>query len=174
MSNTDVGFTGETVPDIGDEGFDAPVPSEKIAKDMGLDDVVELTDEDEEAFSNLLFVGKKEKMVHLAGHTILIQTLTTDVELQLGLLTKEFQGSDGYARAYKAAVVAASIKEIDGRPLYQPMSPDESDDIAYVVRKKFEKTQKYYPVLLEMIYTQITEMEKELFPLVEKLKKTLC
>jgi hypothetical protein len=171
-------FAGETVPDIGDEGFAGPstpdVEQEKLIKEMGLDDPLELTKEEEESFSNLLFIGRKSKTISIAGHRILVETLTTDVELQLGLITKDFQGSDGYSRAYKAAIVAASIKEVDGRPLYQSLSSDESDDVGYIVRKKFEKVQKYYPVLLEMIYTQIVEMEKELFPLVEKLKKTLC
>lgn len=172
---TDAAFSGETIPEVGDEGFAAPTAQEQqMVKDLGLDDPIELDEEEEQAFSDLLFIGRKEKVMHIAGHRILLCTLTTDVELQLGLLTKEFQGSDGYARAYKAAVVAASIKEIDGRPLYQSLSSDESEDIAYVVRKKFEKTQKYYPIILEMIYTQVVEMEKELFPLVEKLKKTLC
>lgn len=171
-------FAGETLPDIGDEGFSAPSDDaqqqKRIIEEMGLNNPVELTEEESEIFSNLLFIGRKSKTIGIAGHRILIETLTTDVELQLGLLTKEFQGSDGYSRAYKAAIVAASIREIDGRPLYQALSSDESEDVAYVVRKKFERVQKYYPVLLEMIYTQIVEMEKELFPLAEKLKKTLC
>lgn len=171
-------FAGEIVPDVDDEGFAAPLTPDmeqkKLVKDMGLDDPLEFTPEEEESFSNLLFIGRKSKTIGIAGHRILIETLTTDVELQLGLITKDFQGSDGYSRAYKAAIVAASVKEIDGRPLYQPLSPDESEDVGYVVRKKFEKIKEYYPVLLEMIYTQIVEMEKELFPLVEKLKKTLC
>jgi hypothetical protein len=172
---TDTTFQGDIVPEVGDEGFAAPTSQErKMIEDLGLNDPVDLTEEEEQVFSDLLFIGRKEKLIHIAGHTILVSTLTTDVELQLGLLTKEFQGSDGYARAYKTAVVAASIKEVDGRPLYQSLSSEESDDVAYVVRKKFEKVQKYYPVLLEMIYTQVVELEKELFPLVEKLKKTLC
>lgn len=172
---TDATFHGDVVPEIGDEGFAAPTSQErKMIEDIGLNDPIELTDEEEQAFSDLLFIGRKEKLIHIAGHTILVCTLTTDVELQLGLLTKEFQGSDGYARAYKVAVVAASIKEIDGRPFYQSLSVEESEDVAYVVRKKFEKVQKYYPILLEMIYTQIVELEKELSPLVDKLKKTLC
>jgi hypothetical protein len=170
-------FAGETIPDLEDEGFAAPPEAQQqktIVKEMGLDEPVELTEEETEIFGNLLFIGRKSKIISIAGHRILIETLTTDVELQLGLITKEFQGSDGYARAYKAAIVAASIREVDGRPLYQSLSSDESDDVGYVVRKKFEKIQKYYPVLIETIYNKIVEMEKELFPLMEKLKKTLC
>lgn len=163
---TDATFVGESVPEIGDEGM---APPSQI-KNMGLDEPLELNAQDEFLFEELLLIGRREKQISVAGHRILLSTMNTDVELQIGLLTKEFMGSDAYARAYKASVVAASIKEIDGRPLYQPLSPGE-EDTTTVVRKKFEKVREYYPIIVDMIYNRVMELEQELFPLVEKLKK---
>ena len=160
------GFAGETVPEVGNEGMASP----NQVKNLGLETPIELTPEDELLFEELIMIGRRQKQVRVAGHHILLSTMNTDVELQIGLLTKEFMGSDAYARAYKAAVVAASVTEIDGRPVYQPLSPGE-EDTTIIVRKKFERVREYYPIIVDMIYNHVMELEQELFPLVEKLKK---
>lgn len=160
-------FSGVTIPESQDEGFDPP----KDINSMKFEPPIELDSEEEELFENLLFVGKLEKVFKFAGHRIYLTTPTTDIELQIGLLTKPFINSDAYVRAFKTAVVAAFVQEIDGQPLYQSLKANE--DIEYVMRRKFEIVSEYYPVIIDMIYSKTRELEQEMMPLVEKLGKTL-
>jgi len=158
-------FAGHSIPDPKDEGIDPPKVSE-----LKFDPPEELSPEEEDLFEELLTVGKLEKTVKFAGHRIHLSTLTVDLELQIGLLTKPYLNSDAYPRAFKAAVVAGSVRELDGQPLYQALSPHE--DSEFIMRKRFEVVIEYYPIFIDMVYSKVKELEQQLIPLVEKLGKT--
>lgn len=160
-------FVGVSIPEPGDEGIAPPIS----APDLNFEPAQSLTEEEENLFEELLTVGKLEKQFRFAGHHVRLNTLTVDLELQIGLLTKPYLNSDAYTRAYKAAVVAGSVVELDGQPLYQPMSPHEGAE--EIMRKKFNIMSEYYPIVVDMIYSKVMELEQQLIPLLEKLGKTL-
>jgi uncharacterized transporter YbjL len=133
------------------------------------DPVVELTDEERLLFRSLMTVGKRVKTLAVMDHSVLIETLNIDDELQIGLACREFEGTKAFARAYQLAVCAASVKEVDGIPLYQPLS--EEVESSEVFAKKLDKLKKYYPVVLYKIYRGVLDLEQEFAELVEKLGK---
>ena len=133
------------------------------------DPVVELTDEERSLFRSLMTVGKRTKTLSVMDHSVFIETLNIDDELQVGLACKEYEGTKAFARAYQLAVCAAAIKEVDGLPLYQALSEDVEPSELFA--KKLEKLKKYYPVVLYKIYRGVLDLEQEFAELVEKLGK---
>lgn len=156
--------------DVSEEKEERRVVGELITEEVEANDpVVELTDEERSLFRSLMTVGKRSKALSVMDHSVLIETLNIDDELRVGLACKEYEGSKAFARAYQLAVCAASVREVDGIALYQPLS--ENVDATEVFDKKLEKLKKYYPVVLYKIYRGVLDLEQEFAELVEKLGK---
>lgn len=128
-----------------------------------------LTDEEEDEVVDLINAGRKERVEEIFGRKIHLRTLTIEEELKVSGITKEYIGSDGYPRAYRTAVVAAAIRTLDGKLLFNPISESDFDQL---IRKKFEVLLDYYPLAVDQIYAKYREMELELLALVEKLGKS--
>jgi len=129
----------------------------------------ELTPEESEDFRNLLVVGRLAETISVLGHTVTLRTLSVEEDLAVGLIIKPYLGSNSYERAYRTAICAASIREIDGEPFGEPLSSDVN---AYeTLEFKFKKITKYYPILLDEVYKRFTELEKQLLPTVSRLGK---
>lgn len=153
-----------------EQGESRRVVGELITEEVEENDpVVELTDEERALFRSLMTVGKRTKTISVMDHAVFIETLNIDDELQVGLACREYEGTKAFARAYQLAVCAAAIKEIDGIPLYQPLSTEA--EAAEVFSKKLEKLKKYYPVVVYKIYRGVLDLEQEFAELVEKLGK---
>jgi len=165
----------ESLPESQDDGLISPpiLTDEEVPPPApDLDNKftpVELSPEEQQNFESLISFGKKEKLDEVFGHSIYISTLTVEEELQVGLLVKPYLNTDAYYRAYKTAVVAASVKEIDGQPIYTPMSPRE--DSNHIMRMKWDKIKTYYPIIVDSMYNCVTKLEEELGPLIEKIAK---
>lgn len=129
----------------------------------------ELTDEEEDEVVDLINAGRKEKFVTVFNRRIQLRTLTIREELKVSDITKLYIGTDGYARAYRVAVVAAAIRSIDGKLLFNPISDKEFDDI---ITKKYEILLDYFPLAVDQIYNEYRDMELELLALVQKLGKS--
>lgn len=128
-----------------------------------------LTEAEEDEVVDLVYAGRKETHFELFGRMIHLRTLTIEEELKVAEVTKPWLQTDGYPRAYRTAVVAAAIRTIDGKLLFNPLSESDFDQI---VRKKFEKLLNYYPLGVDQIYARYYEMERELLVFVEKLGKS--
>jgi hypothetical protein len=127
-----------------------------------------LTDEEEDEVVDLVNAGCKESWPVVFNRKVHLRTLTIEEELKISEITKPYIGSDGYPRAYRTAVVAAAIRTIDGKLLFNPLSDAEFDQI---IVKKYEMLLKYYPLAIDQIYARYRDMELELLALVEKLGK---
>lgn len=160
---------GVVPEDVSDEQT-RRVVGEIITEEVeGDDPVVTLTDEERSLFRSLMTVGKRAKTISVMDHSVLVETLNIDDELKIGLACRDYEGTKAFARAYQLAVCAAAIKEVDGIPLYQPLSDEDASKESF--DKKLEKLKKYYPVVLYKIYRGVLELEQEFAELVEKLGK---
>lgn len=142
----------------------------QAAADQASIDPPALTSEEEAEVVDLLSAGRKERWPIVFGRRIHLRTLTMGEELKLAEITKPYIGTDAYARAYRAAVVAAAIRTIDGELLFNPISSSDFDNLIF---KKFEKMMDWYPLAVDQIFRVYREMELELLALVEKLGKSL-
>jgi len=130
---------------------------------------VELTPGEEQKAIELIHVGRLERYVEVFGRTIQLRTLTIEEELKLSEITKHYLNTDGYARAYRTALVAAALRTIDGKLLFDPMSDVEFEQI---IAKKFEILIGYYPLAVDQIYLKYRDMELELIEIANKLGKS--
>src|SRR6188508_755824 len=95
----------------------------------------ELTEEEENEAIDLVNAGRKESWPVIFGRKIHLRTLTIAEELKVSEITKPYAGSDGWGRAYRTAVVAAAIRTIDEKLLFDPISDTEFDRLIF---HKFE------------------------------------
>jgi hypothetical protein len=132
-------------------------------------EVDEFTPEESEDFRNLLVVGRLAETVSILGHDITIRTLSVEEDLAVGLIIKPYLGSNSYERAYKTAIVAACVRDIDGEPFGQALNSDQ--DAYEVLQFKFKKINKYYPIFLDEVYERFKKLENKLLPTVSRLGK---
>jgi hypothetical protein len=78
-------------------------------------------------FEGLLYLGCLRREVSFWGHKFLLVTPSTAERLEIALLTKPYQETVGFDFAYAAALVAAYLVEVDGRPLPRPFTNEAKD-----------------------------------------------
>ena len=130
---------------------DQDVPSEQTS--------LTLNQEERDYFSNALRIGFWEKTGYVFGHKVIARTLTVDEELQVSEIVSPHQGTTGFARLWTTAQVAAAVQEIDGEPLFIPITPEDREKL---VARKFEKLKSYFPAFIDQVFVDIVkELESE-------------
>lgn len=131
--------------------------------------VTELTAEEREQFRYLLTVGRRTKNVEVVGHPVVISSLTCEDEIRIGAKVKEHRDSQGFARAYQCAMVAASVKSVDGESWDNWLEVNPDPDMVF--DKKYRKAQQYHPLVVQYIYREVIALDSEFAELVDKLGK---
>lgn len=126
-----------------------------------------LTNEERQDFARLVTVGRRRKEIIVAKHRVTIQTLQSIDEMRIGLYTKPYLDSQGFARAYHVGVCAAGIAEIKNQPLWESLAPIEDPDERFA--KNVEVLSTFYPVVISRIYQAIMDLEREFAQLAIKL-----
>lgn len=132
-------------------------------------ETTELSDEERSQFQSLLTIGQNTKKIDVLGHPVIMKTMTVTDELMVGLESKKYKGSEAFARAYQSAVTAVSVVSLGGKPLYTPLSPEESE--SEIFQKKLDKVHSLYPIVVSEIYRNYMEVEREFAQLAKKLGK---
>jgi hypothetical protein len=126
-----------------------------------------LTLEERTDLAKLLTVGRRTKKITLAGHQVTIQTLKGDDEMRIGLFTKPYLDTQGFARAYHVGVCAASVVEIKGQPLWDSLMPIEDPTERF--NKNVEAIGQFYPIVISRLYDAVMDLEREFAQLALKL-----
>lgn len=129
----------------------------------------ELTDEERESFRNLLTVGRRTKTVELFDHKVVIASLNVDDEVMIGQATKAYKDSLTHSRAWQSATVAAAIRSVDGEAWGQSLFADA--DPAVLFEEKWAKVRRMYPLIVQVLYNEVTGLETEFAELARKLGK---
>lgn len=151
--------------DDGDDGGEAGEPGD----DPDEPETVELTAEERRQFRTLLTIGKRTKTVPVFDHSVVIQSLSCDDELRIGLYVKDHRDSTGYSRAYQCATVAASIKSVDGEQWGVGLTTEPDPDSEF--ERKYKKVVKLHPMVVQMIYNEINKLDLEFAELAAKVGK---
>lgn len=169
------GFTDQTgLTDDPTSSFIPPqeitVPqTRRLVGDDGTETVWEPDDEEQDAFATLLNCGKRAKTISIMGHSVGIESLNVDDDLRVGVFTKDYLGTEAYARAVQLATCAAGIKTIDGQPIYAPWSSDESPESVF--EAKLNVLRKAHASVIMEAYPHILNLDKEFAELAMKLGK---
>lgn len=120
-----------------------------------------------EDFLGLSYIGALEKEVRpIPYHRFVIRTLLPTEKLEIALICKELEGTMGYGRAYRSAVVAAGIVSADGEPL--PVFNKQINP----VRERYQFIiETWYDPLIDALYNEIDALELRSATVVEELLK---
>ena len=110
-----------------------------------------------EDFDGLLYLGRLTDTFSFIGHTFVIRTLTTGEMLEVALLQKPYRESMGDMKAYQAALAAACVVSVDGKPMPLPIT-NEPVDTALVNRFEYVK-RTWFPPLIDVIYERFLALE---------------
>lgn len=110
-----------------------------------------------EDFEGLLYLGRLEETFSLWGHTFVIRTLTTEQLAEIGQIVRPHEGSNAKNAVYQSAVVAASVVTVDGKPLPQSITIDNSDELTTVRYPYVLK--KWMPPVREALYNRSMLLE---------------
>ena len=107
-------------------------------------------------FEGLLYIGHLQDEFVWFGHKFVIRTLKTGEILEVGLLHSKYVGSLSDIKAYQAAVIAACVVSVDGRPLPMPLSSKAEDTALY---PRFQHVLDWHPPVLDAIYEKFLLLE---------------
>lgn len=109
-------------------------------------------------FDGLLYLGRLTDAFTYMGHDFVIRTLSTGEILDVALLHKPYLGTMGDIKAYKAALVAACVESVDGRPMPLPITNQPMDT---ALANRFAYVQKtWFPPLIDVIYERFLALEE--------------
>jgi hypothetical protein len=116
-------------------------------------------------FEGLLYLGKLEKEItSIPLHKFIVRTLTVNEQLEVLLITQPYADGIGYARAYKAAVVAAGLVSIDGKELVQ------TDKSSNVLRQKWDYvTNGWYEPVIDILYEEIDQLHARMIEVCQEI-----
>ena len=109
-------------------------------------------------------------IVDVFGHPVEIESLSVGDDQRIGLYCKEYQDAPpADSRSYQIAVCAAGVRQLDHKPLYQPLSDEESAQSIFV--KRAAEIEKLYPAVVTEIYRAIMNLDIKFAELLDKLGK---
>lgn len=135
----------------------------------------ELSTQERADLASLLTVGRRHKKIRVGGHSITIRTLDSGDEMRIGLYTKPYLDSQGFARAYQVGCCACGIVEIENEDLWDALEKKplkEITDEDEIFAKNCEALGKLYPIVVAEIHTEIMRLEREFAELYIKLGKS--
>jgi hypothetical protein len=143
------------------ESAAAPPPPEADASSEFIDSFPEKWKQD---FEGLAYLGYLEDTVRIPFHEFVIRTILPAEKLEIALICREFEGSIGYNRAYKASIVSAAIHLVDGQQLLvaRKDAPALRQKYAYVVNT-------WYDPVIEILYRAVDALEGRQYQVMKAL-----
>lgn len=146
-----------------------PHPASDGDDEVQVEPLPEFDERMKQPFEGLLFLGRLQRTFHWMGHSFVIKTLNVDEILEVGLVHAKYVGTMGEVKAYQAAVVAASIVSVDGKPPPLPITNEASDTL---LAARFEYVKgSWFPPTVDVCYEQYLFLEKQMFEVIEAMGK---
>lgn len=113
-----------------------------------------------EDFAGLLLLGSLRAWFDWCGHRIWLRTLTTDEELIVGYLIKEFEGGMAGMKAYATSTVALAVESIDGKPMPVPLGEEPNKPYAWAVQR-LQAARRWYPPTIDAMFDAYLVLERK-------------
>jgi hypothetical protein len=106
----------------------------------------------------LLQLGALRAWFDWCGHRIAIKTLTTDEELLVAQLTREFEGGMGGMKAYATATSGLAVEAIDHQPMPVPLGEHPNAQYRWAL-ERFNYARRWYPPTIDAILDSYLQLE---------------
>jgi hypothetical protein len=116
------------------------------------------------SFEGLAYLGYLDGDVEIPYHSFKVRTLTTGEKIKVVQMIRELEDSIGYPRAYRAAVAAAGLVLVDGKPL---LVGKKSLDV--ISQKYRYVTDNWYDYVIDILYDKINELEGSVLEVLKEL-----
>lgn len=136
------------------EQFIPPEVIESAEPEEETEPVFEFPPEFRNRFDGLLFVGKLTDTVYVAGHEIVIRTLTNDEIMEVGLVTEKWSGTESAVTAYVTGIAGACMVSLDKRALPLPIHTDDTE-----VLVRFNYARGLSPFVTDKVYDRYRALE---------------
>jgi hypothetical protein len=111
-----------------------------------------------EDFSGLLALGLIRGWFEWCGHRITLRTLTTDEELLVSQLTREFEGGIGGTKAYATAICGLSVDSVDHQPMPVPLGEHPNQPYKWAL-ERFNYARRWFPPTIDAIFDAYLRLE---------------
>ena len=115
-------------------------------------------------FEGLAYLGHLEGEVKIPYHAFTVRTLTTGEKIRVVALVREHEQSIGYARAYRAAIVAAALTLVDGKPLLVGQK-----NLDVIPQRYRYITDNWYDYVIDILYDKVNELEGQVLEVLKEL-----
>jgi hypothetical protein len=112
----------------------------------------------QEDFTGLLQLGALRGWFDWCGHRIMLKTLTTDEELLVAQLIREFEGGMGGMKAYATATSALAVEAIDHQPMPAPLGEHPNQTYKWAL-ERFNYARRWYPPTIDAILDAYLQLE---------------
>jgi len=112
----------------------------------------------QEDFTGLLQLGALRGWFDWCGHRIALKTLTTDEELLVAQLIREFEGGMGGMKAYATATSGLAVEAIDHQPMPAPLGEHPNQTYKWAL-ERFNYARRWYPPTIDAILDAYLQLE---------------
>jgi hypothetical protein len=112
----------------------------------------------QEDMIGLLVLGALDGWFEWCGHRITIKTLTTDEELLVAQLVREFEGAMGGTKAYATANAGLCVKAVDGQPMPVPLGEHPNAQYKWAL-ERFNYARRWYPPTIDAMFDAYLQLE---------------
>jgi len=171
----------DEAPEVHDEGVEAPdhrpdasseAPQDEEAQPSSTTESEPLPEFDPDwmlPFKGLLHLGRLTDEFEWLGHRFVIQTMSTDQMIEVGLIHKDYIGTLADAKAYQVAVLAACVVSVDGEPL--PIPIDRSKDGTGLRTRYGYISRNWFPPVIDYLYERYLQLEVQVGKVMDSLGK---
>ena len=111
-----------------------------------------------EDFTGLLVMGALRGWFEWCGHRIAIKTLTTEEELLVAQLTREYEGGIGGTKAYATALAGLCVEAVDRQPMPVPLGEHPGQPNKWAL-ERFNYALRWYPPTIDAIFDAYLRLE---------------
>jgi hypothetical protein len=112
----------------------------------------------QEDFTGLLTLGAVRGWFDWCGHRISLKTLTTDEELLVAQLIREFEGGMGGMKAYATATSGLCVEAIDHQPMPVPLGEHPNQTYKWAL-ERFNYARRWFPPTIDAILDAYLALE---------------